>query len=133
MATTALKAEQFGGFLESVYDELQMLNLSKEQEVALKNVIKNHHKFLKQWYSDTRTNNEKIMKNFGDSSLKNNAPEFAFDKSFANDKIHAEHRFMMSVYEILDKNQRRIFSIKINKKSENKGNTKDKSFLKYGE
>ena len=132
VASVALHADNFGGFLENIYDELQMLNLSKEQEVALKGVIKNHHRFLRQWYSESRANNEKIIKNFANSTLKNNAVEFARDKSLAIDKIDMEHRFMMSVYEILDMNQRRIFSAKI--KAENRdGKKQDKGFVKYGE
>ena len=132
VASVALHADNFGGFLENIYDELQMLNLSKEQEVALKGVIKNHHRFLRQWYGESRANNEKIIKNFANSTLKNNAVEFARDKSLAIDKIDMEHRFMMSVYEILDMNQRRIFSAKI--KAENRdGKKKDKGFVKYGE
>ena len=134
VASVALHAENFGGFLENIYDELQMLNLSKEQEVALKDIIKNHHKFLRQWYSDSRTNNEKMINNFANSTLKNNAPEFARDKSLAIDKIDMEHRFMMSVYEILDMNQRRIFSAKIKAESKNgKKLGKEKGFVKYGE
>ena len=139
MATMALKAEQFGGFLESVYDELQMLKLSKEQESALKGIIKNHHKFLRQWYSDVRANKEKMMANFGDSALKSNAREFALDKSLANDKICAEHKFMMSVYEILDINQRKIFSEKISSKdtkitkNPSKSSKQEKGFIKYSE
>ncbi len=138
MATTAIKAEQFGGFFENIYDELQMLKLSKEQENALKNIIKNHHKFLRQWYSDERANKEKMMRNFANSSLKSNAPEFAQDKSLMNDRICAEHKFMMSVYEILDAQQRHIFSTKINEKAESKATKKpkkegEKGFVKYGE
>ena len=131
-AFVALKAEQFGGFLESVYDELQMLNLNKEQESALKGIIKNHHKFLRQWYSDARANRERMMKNFGTSALKNNAPEFALDKSLASDKICEEHKFMMSVYEILDANQRKIFSEKVSKADKKGAKSKEKGFVQYG-
>ena len=134
VASVALYADHFGGFLENIDDELQMLNLSKEQEVALKGIIKNHHKFLRQWYSDSLANSEKMMKNFADSTLKNNTPDIARDKSLAIDKIDAEHRFMMSVYEILDANQRRIFSAKIKAKNkENKKLNKDRGFVKYRE
>lgn len=136
MATAVVKAEHFGGFLENIYDELQTLKLSKEQEDALKKVIKHHHQFLRQWYSDERANNEKMMSNFANSSLKSNASEFARDKSLANDRACAEHKFMMNVYEILDEKQRRIFSAKI--KAESKGmkkpnKPKEKGFVKYGE
>ncbi len=110
---TAIQAEHFGGFLENIYDELQTLNLSKEQESALKNVIKNHHNFLRQWYLDARTNSEKIMQNFATSSLQKSAPEFAHDKQLNIERINAEHGFMMSVYEILDSKQREIFGTKL--------------------
>ena len=140
MATTALKAEQFGGFLENIYDELQTLKLSAEQESALKNVIKIHHKFLREWYSSERANKEKMLRNFANSSLKSNAPEFAQDKVLMNDRACAEHKFMMSVYEILDEKQRRIFSAQINEKVENNGAKKPKKehseksgFVRYGE
>ncbi len=141
MATTAIKAEHFGGFLENIYDELQTLKLSKEQESALKNVIKTHHKFLREWYSSERANKEKMMQNFANSSLKSNAPEFAQDKVLMNDRACEEHKFMMSVYEILDEKQRRIFSAQINEKVENKatkkppkGKESDKNgFVRYGE
>ena len=134
VASVALQAENFGGFLENIYDELQMLNLSKEQEVALKGVIKNHHKFLRQWYGESRANNEKIINHFANSTLKDNAVEFARDKSLTIDKIDMEHKFMMSVYEILDMNQRRIFSAKIKAESKDgKKLGKEKGFVKYGE
>lgn len=142
MATTAIKAEQFGGFLENIYDELQTLKLSTEQESALKNVIKTHHKFLREWYSSERANKEKMLQHFANSSLKSNAPEFAQDKVLMNDRACAEHKFMMSVYEILDEKQRQIFSAQINEKVENKSAKKPKKgkesgekngFVRYGE
>lgn len=137
VTTLALKAEQFGGFLENIYDEMQLLNLNKSQEIALKNAIKNHHKFLRQWYIDARKNNKKILEHFTDSTLKNNAHEFAMDKNLANAKIDAEHKFMMSVYGILDAKQRRIFSNKIKAETKdtrksNKNKSANKDFVQYG-
>lgn len=122
----AIKAEQFGGFLENIYNELQTLKLSTEQENTLKTIIKTHHKFLREWYSSEKANKEKMMRNFANSSLKSNAPEFAQDKALMNDRACAEHKFIMSVYEILNEKQRRIFSTQINEKVENKDAKKSK-------
>lgn len=120
MLCNALKAEQFGEFVEYIYDEMNGLGLSPKQEIALRNAIKDHHHFLKRWYSNARANNVRLMRHFADSTLHSEAPEFAQDRTLSSDKILAEHRFMMSVYEILDANQRRIFSTKINQQVESK-------------
>lgn len=110
-----LNAEQFGGFLENIYDEIAGLNLNQTQQNALTDIIKSHHNFLRQWYIDMKTNNEQIMIKFADSTLKSDEVEFSRGESLSNDRITAEHKFIMSVYEILDSKQRKAFSVKINK------------------
>lgn len=107
-----LSAEQFSGFLESVYDEINTLNLTQKQQHALTESIKNHHNFLRKWYGNMRENNERMLGKFAESTLKN-AAEFARGEQLANERIRAEYEFMMSVYEILDGKQRKAFGAKL--------------------
>lgn len=111
-----LNAEQFGDFLENIYDEIAELNLSQAQQLALAETIKNHHNFLRKWHIDMKANNERIMQKFVSSSLTRDAVEFTREERLSNDRIFAEHSFIMSVYEILDSNQRKSFNIKIKQK-----------------
>lgn len=111
-----LNAEQFGDFLENIYDEIAELNLSQAQQLALAETIKNHHNFLRKWHIDMKANNERIMQKFISSSLTSDAVEFTREERLSSDRIFAEHRFIMSVYEILDSNQRKSFNIKIKQK-----------------
>lgn len=108
-----LNAEQFGGFLESVYDEIGALNLSQKQQSALTESIKTHHNFLRKWYADMRANNERMLGKFAESTLKSGAPEFVRGEQLSNERIRAEYEFMMSVYEILDEKQRKAFGAKL--------------------
>lgn len=109
----ALSAEQFGGFLESVYDEIGALNLSQKQQSALTESIKTHHNFLRKWYADMRANNEQMLGKFAESTLKSGAAEFARGEQLSNERVRAEYEFIMSVYEILDGKQRKAFGAKL--------------------
>ncbi len=112
-----LNAEQFGGFLENIYDEIAKLNLNQTQRVALTETIKNHHNFLRKWYVDMKANSEQMMQKFANSTLTSDAAEFARGEKLSHDRIIAEYHFMMSVYEILDNQQRKSFSAKIKSKA----------------
>lgn len=112
-----LNAEQFGGFLENIYDEIAGLNLNQTQRVAITEIIKNHHNFLRKWYIDMKANGEQMMQKFSNSTLTGDAVEFARGEKLSHDRIIAEYQFMMSVYEILDNQQRQSFSAKIKSKA----------------
>ncbi|MGX3011247.1 hypothetical protein ACWIUD_06780 [Helicobacter sp. 23-1044] len=111
MASAA--AEQFGGFLEFVYDEASKLHLNKSQQIALNEIIKNHHNFLRQWYVDMKKNNEQILQKFTTSNLPHSAIEFTHGRQLSAERIDAEYKFILEVYEMLDETQRKAFREKM--------------------
>lgn len=103
----------YADFLGNIYIELKELNLSKEQQDQLKKIIKEHHIFLKQWYVDSKKNNDEIMESFSNSSLGMDSVEIVESLKLANDRFKANQNFLILVYDILDKKQRAIFGKKI--------------------
>lgn len=104
-------------FLGNVYDELKELNLSKVQQNTLKNIIKEHHIFLRQWYIDSKTNNDAIMMSFSNSSLDEDSQDLIDSLELANLRFKASQDFLIQVYNILDNQQRAKFGQKIKKDS----------------
>ncbi|RAX53875.1 hypothetical protein CCY99_05700 [Helicobacter sp. 16-1353] len=100
-------------FLGNVYIELKELKLSREQQNQIKNIIRKHHIFLKQWYVDSKENNNQIMESFSKSLLDKDSNEITKGLNLANDRFRADQNFLISVYEILDKKQRELFVKKI--------------------
>lgn len=100
-------------FLGNIYMELKELNLSREQQIQLSNVIKYHHAFLRQWYIDFKKNNDDIMESFSNSSLSADSMIITNSINLENERIRAERSFLLSVYDILNKEQRAAFGAKI--------------------
>ncbi|RDU65416.1 Spy/CpxP family protein refolding chaperone [Helicobacter sp. MIT 14-3879] len=127
-----VKADHLNGFLENIYDEIRELDLNKEQEKELRNIIKKHHTFLKQWYIDVKKNSDEIMKNFANSSLERHSIELMQDNILSSERVRVEQEFIMNVYDILNKEQRKKFSTSINKQNRNI-NTLENNNKTFGE
>ncbi|MDE6886609.1 MAG: hypothetical protein K2P17_06195 [Helicobacteraceae bacterium] len=115
-----LSANSFNGFLERIYSELSELDLSSNQEQLIKNTIKSHHLFLKDWHIKVKKNNEKIMKKFSDSTLKKDSEEFNQDKILLQKRTIAERNFIVAIYNILNDNQRKIMYNKLQEQKQGK-------------
>ncbi len=100
-------------FLGIVYMELKALNLSQEQQVKISNIIKHHHSFLRQWYIDFKKNNDDIIESFSNSSLSLDSAIINNSINLENERIKAERSFLINVYEILNKEQRAAFGLRI--------------------
>lgn len=115
-----IQANNSNSFLENIYDELHTLNLTSDQEKALRAAIKEHHRFLRQWYIDTKKNNDEILKSFANSSLDKQSIELMQDSRLAEEKTKMEQDFIINVYNILTEEQRKKFGENINKENDNK-------------
>lgn len=104
-------------FLENFYVELKELNLTKEQEIKLKNIIREHHIFLRQWYLSSKKNDDKIMESFFNSSLNEDSPEIAEALNLANERFRVQQQFLILVYDILDVKQRALLGDKIKQRA----------------
>lgn len=100
-------------FLGNIYAELRALNLSRGQQEQLKNIIKEHHIFLKKWHLDSKEINDKIMERFFNSSLSSDSSEIIKNINLENAKVQAEQKLLISVYDILNNEQRKAFGKKI--------------------
>lgn len=112
-----IKADNFNGFLENIYDELHELNLTKEQEKALRLTIREHHKFLRQWYIDVKNNSDEVIKNFANSTLERHSIELMQDERLSEQRVKMEHDFIINVYNILNEDQRKKFGENINQQN----------------
>ena len=104
-----LKADFLGDF----YMELKEFKLSREQQIKLNNVMKQHHEFLRQWYADFKKINDEIVDSFANSSLSADSIIISNSVDLESRKISAERNFLLRVYEILSKEQRAAFGAKI--------------------
>lgn len=104
-----LKADFLGNF----YMELQELKLSKEQQLKLNNLVREHHSFLYKWYDDFNKINNEIVESFSNSSLNADSTIISDSIDLEAKRVLAERNFLLSVYEILNKEQRAIFGEKI--------------------
>lgn len=100
-------------FLGSIYMELKELNLSREQQIQIRNIMRYHHSFLRQWYIDFKKNNDDIMESFSNSSLSPDSAIISDSINLENERVRAERSFLISVYEILNKEQRATFGARI--------------------
>lgn len=114
-----IKADNFNGFLENIYDELHELNLTIEQERALRATIKEHHRALRQWYIDVKKNSDEIIKSFADSTLEKQSIELMQDEHLSEQRVKMEQDFIINVYNILNEEQRKKFGASLNQQNHN--------------
>ncbi len=100
-------------FLGNMYIDLKDLNLTQTQQERLKDIMKNQHEFLKQWYTKAKNNNDRIMQSFSTSSLDKQSVDLNDNINLTTSRLKAEQDFLIAVYEVLDKKQRARLAEKI--------------------